>query len=74
MAAPINKVNTTRPTRTRSARSTASNQRYVAIPVAADMDGPVAVVRGLDIKVIRAAAGEIILDDRIEYHHIIIIG
>ncbi|HEX4100308.1 MAG TPA: hypothetical protein VHY21_07135 [Pseudonocardiaceae bacterium] len=41
--------------------------------MAADMDGPVAVVRGLDIKVIRAAAGEIILDDRIEYHHIIII-
>ncbi len=38
------------------------------------MDGPVAVVRGLDIKVIRAAAGEIILDDRIEYHRIIIIG
>jgi hypothetical protein len=32
VAAPINKVNTTRPTRTRSARSTASNQRYVAIP------------------------------------------
>jgi hypothetical protein len=31
------------------------------------LNGPVAVVRGLGVQVIRAAASEIILDDRIEY-------
>jgi hypothetical protein len=30
----------------------------------------VAVVPGLGVQIIREAAGKIILDDRIEYHHI----
>jgi hypothetical protein len=38
------------------------------------LNGPVAVVRGLGVEVIRAAPGEIILDDRIAYHHIINAG
>jgi hypothetical protein len=31
-------------------------------------------MRGLGVEVIRAAAGEIILDDRLAYHHIINTG
>jgi len=38
------------------------------------LNGPVAVMRGLGVEVIRAAAGEIILDDRLAYHHIINTG
>ncbi len=38
------------------------------------LNGPVAVVRGLGVQVIRAAAGEIILDDRIEYGYLINAG
>ena len=38
------------------------------------LNGPVAVVRGLGVEVIRATAGEIILDARIAYHHIINAG
>jgi hypothetical protein len=38
------------------------------------LNGPVAVVRGLGVEVIRAAVGGIILADRIAYHHIINAG
>jgi hypothetical protein len=39
------------------------------------LDGPVAVVRGLGVQLVRLEpVGDIIVDDRIEYHHTISTG
>jgi hypothetical protein len=35
------------------------------------LDGPMAVVRGLGVEIVRAAADKIVSDGRIAYHHTI---
>jgi len=35
------------------------------------LDGPMAVVRGLGVEIVRAAADKIVSDGRISYHHTI---